>query len=1075
MRFPFERLGQRIDQVGGHIYREILAQRRWLVMPEESCSGLVPPPDDARWQLFFVGQRWGGRDQTPWAWFRREITIPEGWGGRRVALLVRLGEPGRPNYPEALAYVNSVVRQGIDQRHSLVYLGEHARVGDRYDVALEAWRGRGPGFRRFVQANLVWIDEETEAFYFDASVALEVAQSLAKEDYARVHLIDALEAAFLAVDYREPIGDGFYASVRKARKTLQREIDAIPLPPRHERICATGHAHIDLAWLWPLSQTRQKAARTFSTVLRLMERHPRYHFLASQAQLYQYIREDYPEMLDEIRRRIGEGRWEVNGGTWVEMDTNVTGGESLVRQFLYGRRFFREALGKEGDILWLPDAFGYSGALPQIIKRAGLSYFMTTKISWNQYNRFPYDTFWWKGIDGTRVLAHFVTTPCGQRFYTYNGDLSPSVVMGTWAENRSKDLTDEVLMTFGWGDGGGGPTPAMLEKGERLARFPGAPRVMLGTANDFFKRLEARVKGRRVPIWEGEIYLEYHRGTLTSQAQNKRANRKSEVLYHQDEALASVAALLGEIYPAEELHKGWELILRNQFHDILPGSSIHAVYEDSARDYARISEIGKTARDTAMRAIACHIKRAPGENVIVVFNTLGKTHTDLVEISCPVEPTKDTCPWPPALVDAETGEDAPLQHLLGKCGEHRFLMLARDVPPYGYRTYRWQSRKQAGEQKGEMCVSARGLETPYLRIALDQRGHIVSCYDKLVGREVLAQGERGNVLQVFEDKPLRFDAWDIDIFYQDKMWEIDDLSEVQVIEQGPLRVGLELRRRYRQSSIVQRYYAYAHTPRLDFETVVDWHERHMLLKAAFPVQIHSPRATYEIQFGAIERPTHWNTSWDYARFEVCGHRWADLSEGNYGVSLLNDCKYGHDIKGHVMRLTLIKCATAPDPEADQGLHRFTYSLLPHRGDWRQCTVGEAAQLNCPLLHVMVGGDGNAGEGGLPSILGLLSCDADHVVIDTVKAAEDGDGLIVRLYEAYGERGPVRLSFAHKLANVWECNLVEEDERSLPIQDNSVAFQIKPYEIRSFRARFLPSGSIWGSNVSWTRQPIEPKG
>jgi len=1050
MRFPFERLQQRIDEVGRHVYRQSIPQPQWITLPKKAATGLVPPTDDGRWQAFSVGQRWG--HEEPWTWFRREVAIPDGWDGRRVALLVRLAEPGASNYPEALAFVDGAVRQGIDRQHRLVYLGQSAKAGASYDVALEAWRGRDPDAQRFVQADLVWIDEEAEGFYYDASVALEVARSLPEEDYARTHLIAALEAAFLVVDYREPMEAAFYASVREARRRLQREMESIPLPPRHERICAVGHAHIDVAWLWPLSQSRQKAARTFSTVLRLMERYPDYHFLASQAQLYRYIQEDYPEILEGIRRRVREGRWEVNGGTWVEMDTNTTGGESLVRQFLYGRRFFQEVLGIEGDVLWLPDVVSYSGALPQIISRAGLSYFMTTKISWSQYNRFPYDTFYWQGIDGTPVLTHFVTAPCDQWFYTYNANLSPSVAMGTWAEHRSKSVTDEVLVTFGWGDGGGGPTAEMLERGRRLTQFPGAPQVVLGTANDFFKRLEARVKGRRVPTWQGELYLEYHRGTLTSQARNKRANRKSEVLYHQAEALAAAATLLGEPYPSEQLRQGWELILLNQFHDILPGSSIHEVYEDCAHDYARITQIGETVRDSAMRAIATRVKRPAGEDMVVVFNVLGRARTDLVEIRCPIESGQGDRPWPPALLDAETGQEAPLQHLLGEPGEHRFLMLARDVPAYGYRSYIWRKRGGERTQSNELKVSAKGLETPRLRVVLDQRGHIVSCYDKLAGREVLAEGARGNVLQVFEDKPLRHDAWDIDIYYQDKMWKIDDLDEIQVIEEGPLRLGLELRRRYRQSVIVQRCYAYAHTPRLDFETVVDWHERHVLLKAAFPVRVHSPRATYEIQFGSIERPTHWNTSWDYARFEVCGHRWADLSEGNYGVSLLNDCKYGHDIKGQVMRLTLIKCATTPDPEADQGLHQFTYSLLPHHGDWRQCTVDQAAQLNVPLLQLTVGGDADSGKGTLPASLGLVSCDADHVVVDTVKVAEDGDGLVVRLYEAYGQRGPARLSFALQLANVWECNLVEEDERPLPVQGNSVAFQIKPYQIVSFRVR-----------------------
>jgi alpha-mannosidase len=389
-------------------------------------------------------------------------------------------------------------------------------------------------------------------------------------------------------------------------------------------------------------------------------------------------------------------------------------------------------------------------------------------------------------------------------------------------------------------------------------------------------------------------------------------------------------------------------------------------------------------------------------------------------------------------------------------GETVALALARDVPAYGYRAYRWQPGAPATPTAG-VSASERGLENPYLRLTLDDRGQIASLYDLRADREVLAEDEVANALQAYEDKPLAHDAWDIDIFYLDKMWPIDHLAALRVIERGPLRACVEVRRDFRHSIIVQRLYAYAHTPRIDVVTEVDWHEHHILLKAAFPVAVHSPRATYEIQFGALERPTHWNTSWDYARFEVSGYRWADLSEGDYGVSLLNDCKYGHDIKGHTMRLTLIKSATAPDPEADQGLHRFTYSLYPHAGDWRTGgTVWEGAALNDPLLALApeagVPEEAPAPEATLPASLGLLSCDRDHVVVDTVKRAEDGDGLIVRLYEAYGQRGPVALSLAQAPAAVWECNLMEENEREVEVAGERLTFAIKPYEIRTFRVR-----------------------
>ncbi len=1050
MRFTIERLTKRIAEIGDQIYRQRIPQNEWTVLPEAESTRQVPSDSDPRWVPIQTGESWG-EDATPWAWFRCSVTIPTEWQGPNAALLVRLGEPNRTHYPEALAYLGGSPRQGIDRNHDLVYLSDAVKPGDTYDVALEAWRGRNYSPERFAGAELVWVDQDALAFYFDARVALEVAIALPEDDYARVHLLNALEQAFLQVDFREPLGQAFYDSLLEARDVLAKSKTEVPLPARHERVQAIGHAHIDVAWLWPLAQTRQKTARTFSTALRLMERYPDYHFISSQAQLYAFIQEDYPEMLEEIRRRAAEGRWEVNGATWVEMDTNVTGGESLVRQFLYGRRYFREVLGTEGDVLWLPDVFGYSGSLPQIIRRAGISHFMTTKISWSQYNRFPYDTFWWRGIDGTPVLTHFVTTPCGHWFYTYNGDLTPDNVLGTWRENRSKDITDQVLMTYGYGDGGGGPTAQMVEIGERLEDHPGAPRVTLGRANDFFLDLSERVCEKQVPEWVGELYLEYHRGTLTSQAQNKRANRKSEILFHQAEAASAAASLLGEPYPADDLLAGWKLILLNQFHDIIPGSSIRAVYEDSAKQYADVAGIGTRARGAALQAIASRIATPRTGAPVSVFNTQGWERTDLVTLPAP-----DSEDGPQTIVDVETGKTIQTQPIVDGKGQARVLALVREVPSYGYRTLRWQDN-QGDETTSELRVSPTEIDTPFLHITLDDAGHIVTCYDKRAKRDVLEEGEAANVLQAFEDKPLAHDAWDIDIFYQDKMWVVDQVSSIRVIEEGPVRVGLEIRRAFRHSLIVQRLYAYAHTPRVDVQTEVDWHEHHTLLKVAFPVAIHNTNATYEIQFGALERPTHWNTSWDYARFEVCGHRWADLSEGDYGASLLNDCKYGHDIRGNVMRLTLIKSATAPDPEADQGLHRFTYAFYPHSGDWRCGTVQEAAQLNDPLLAVPLTGEMPSSGEGLPPTLGLVSCDAAHVVIDTVKRAEDSDDLIVRVYEAYNQRGPVTLTFAQQLDAAWECNLMEEDETAMVPMGNRLSFDIKPYQIRTFRVRCADRG------------------
>lgn len=661
----------------------------------------------------------------------------------------------------------------------------------------------------------------------------------------------------------------------------------------------------------------------------------------------------------------------------MEADTNITGGESLIRQFLYGKRFIKEEFGLETSVVWLPDVFGYSWALPQIIKKSGMRYFMTIKLSWNQFNRFPYDTFQWRGIDGTEVLAHFIsaperttpgtsseTSPTGQYLirYTYNGLLCPRVVKGSWDNYQQKEINDELLLAFGWGDGGGGPTKEMLEAARAMENLPGLPRVELGTAESYFARLEKRLEGKNVPVWDGELYLEYHRGTYTSQGHNKRANRKAEVLYHNAEWLSAVRSLLTGDHPSAELREGWELILLNQFHDILPGSSIHEVYEDSRKDYERIRGIGEKALNDAQEAIVRYVAgMGAGDQGsregVVVFNPISWERSDLVELLWPER-------WQGRVFVDEDGQVMPLQ-IVERDGVKTALLEARGVPLLGYKVFflaerDGKSQRGAGEDVAEaaakdaaqddIIVTPEHLENRFYRIRLNRRGQVVSLYDKRSGREVLARGARANVFQVFEDKPLAFDAWDIDIYYQEKMREIEDLVDAKVEEAGRLRGTLSLKWRFFDSTIAQRIVLYGHSPRIDFQTVIDWHERQTLLKVAFPVNVRATKVTYDIQFGNIERPRHWNTSWDLARFEFVGHKWVDLSEGNYGVALLNDCKYGHDVKDNVLRLTLVKSAVSPDPEADKGEHVFTYSLLPHEGGWREGDVArEAYALNSPLL------------------------------------------------------------------------------------------------------------------------------
>jgi len=1004
---------------------------------------VTPDVDDGDWPVIAPNACWGelGQDFT----LRTTFTVPTDWQAP-VELLLPIGNACQFVRPEALAYIDGYAYQGINAHHQEILLSPRWRDGATHVLALHGWFGikNAPGLMG--QPEIVQIHEPTRDFVAAARVALGVLKEVDEHDPTRARLLNALDEAFRQLDLREPFGDGFYESVTAAQQALDEGLAAAG-PHLAVDVIAVGHAHLDVAWLWPVSQTRHKAARTFSSILRLMEQFPDFHFTQSQPQIYQYIAEDQPDIFEQVRARVAEGRWEVTGGMWVEADCNVTGAESLVRQLLLGRSYFRQHFGDaEAPILWLPDTFGYPWTLPQLIKQAGLKYFMTTKLSWNQYNRLPYDSFWWQGLDGTRALTYFVTTPdVGEGQYnTYSGDLSPRLVIGTWRNYQQKEAHTELLTAFGWGDGGGGPTREMLENGRRMANHPGAPRVRLGTAGEFFQNLEAQA-GARLPVWNGELYLEYHRGTYTSQARVKHANRKSEFLLHDAEFLAAWAALVTDYeYPHAELTRAWELLCLNQFHDIIPGSSIGQVYEDSIRDYEAIRAIGEHVREASLAALAPLLPEAA---VIMAVNptSFGGRHVGTLPERLAEKQT---------LIELASGES-----LLTQPVDDGTLVEVPHVASYGLVTLGIGDTPppspnfppRIGGDRGGAMLTARllsggaVLENDALRVEFDAAGDITRLFDKTAGREVLPSAQRANVFQAFEDRPLGWDAWDIDIFYDDKQWTAEPAHCLSVIETGPLRVGLEVRRRLLNSEIVQRVYLYRGSRRLDFDTRVDWQERHVLLKVAFPVDVLSPLATYDIQWGNVQRPTHRNTSWDWARFETVAHKWVDLSEGNYGVSLLNDCKYGHDIHDNIIRLTLLRGPTYPDPNADQGEHHFTYSLLPHRGDWRTGTVPAAYLLNDPLIVCVV----SSGAGGSPAH-SLVAVDAPNVVIETVKQAEDGQGMIVRLYECQRQRGHVTLTTDFSLVGAWRTNLLEENQEQVEVEGDHLQVTIEPYQILTFR-------------------------
>jgi len=1044
---------ERIERLLKDLQRAIYSDREPIdaYRMSEDCTGVSSADglDDGGWKDYRCGELWGGYDRH--RWFKTEVIIPERFGDKKVIFRISTGREGEWDAlnPQFLFCLDGKLVQGLDVNHREVVISEAAKGGRRCSIAMLAYSGLyETGF--ILHTELCVLDKAVEDLYYNLMVPLSASKLLDELDDNRVRTLVRLGKAADMLDMRKLYSEGFYSSVAAANEYLEREFysgrnNNCPV------VTAVGHTHIDIAWLWTIGQTREKAARSFSTVLRLMEQYPEYSFMSSQPQLYEYIKEDHPGMYEEIKSRIMEGRWEADGAMWLEADCNIPSGESLVRQLLFGKRFFKEEFGVESRSLWLPDVFGYSAALPQIMKKSGIDYFVTTKISWNQFNMMPNDTFLWKGIDGSEVLAYFVTTcnynksqgegiTFSDRFSktTYTGIINANQVLGTWKRYQNKDISEETMMLYGYGDGGGGPTKEMLENARRLSYgIPGLPRLQLGSHSSFLDRLYERViDSRELPRWAGELYLEYHRGTYTSMARNKWYNRKSELLYQDAELLSVMGMLIGHDYPAAELKRGWKTLLLNQFHDIIPGSSIKEVYDESHRQYEDIMKSGHDMVRKAVDKITGSVDLK--QQSVIVFNTLSYDRDDLVELDIPegIEVK--------GILDHEGNPEDVQVFDEGR----KLLFFAREVPSKGYRAYSLADRSK---ESGACSVyEDRVYENSFFRLCFDEAFNIISLYDKENSREVLRSGERANVLQAFEDRPMNWENWDIDIYYKRKLWEVNDLVSAELAENGPLRSCIRLERRFCDSRIEQYIYLYRDIPRIDFRNRVDWKEKNILLKAAFPVAVNANRATYEIQYGNVERETHNNTSWDVAKFEVCAHKWADLSEGAYGVSLLNDCKYGYDIEDGVMRLTLIKSGTYPNPEADLGQHEFTYSLYPHKGTWREAdTVPMAYNLNVPMRAVLE----EAHPGRLDSAYSLLSLDRDNCMVEAVKKAEEGDGVIIRLYEYKNMREAVGMTFGKEIEVCYECDLMECNEKEVEVSRNSISFEILPYEIKTFKVRF----------------------
>lgn len=991
---------------------------------------------DVEWKDFdSKTMHWYGPDRH--YWFKAVYKVPQELDGKRFWLHIatQINEWDDAKNPQFLLFVNGVAVQGVDMNHKDVLMQEEARAGEELVLELQAYTGiLHNEFSLFVKA--MEQDALITKLYYDLKVPLSAmlieqqgaVPRMDPDDKNRMDILEILNTAVNFLDLRTPYSEEFYTTLKEASDYIDKALYTDMAGYQDVIATCIGHTHIDVAWWWTVEQTREKTGRSFATVLKLMEEYPNYKFMSSQPQLYMFLKERYPELYAKVKERVKEGRWEPEGGMWVESDTNLTSGESLVRQFMHGKRFFKEEFGVDNRILWLPDVFGYTGALPQIMKKCGIDYFMTTKLAWNQINKVPYDTMRWRGIDGTEVLTHLITTlgvgqPVENFFTTYNGSLHPDAIMGGWMRYQNKDINNDILISYGYGDGGGGPTREMLETSIRMEKgVKGIPKVRQEFAGVYFDELKERVQdNKRLPVWEGELYFEYHRGTLTSMARNKRSNRKTE-LGLMDLELLGVMAGNRVDYPVEQLDAMWKKTLINQFHDILPGSSIHQVYEVTKEEYAELKESIDKLSAERMKAIA-----GDGDG-IMIMNTTGICRDDVVYLGeCGAD----------YLTDGE-GRMYPLQNTPDGA-----VAFVRNIPSKGYKRFRKgvYRAEQARKEGAFVLRNQQTLETPFYIVRLDGNGEFESIYDKENDREIVQPGKTLNSFCMYEDKPIYYDNWDVDIFYTEKSWKVDGVESMEWTELGSVRAVLEITRKASRSTITQKIIFYADQKRIEFQTHVDWKEHQTLLKVHFPVAVHTDEATFDIQFGNLTRKVHTNTSWDEARFESCGQKWIDLSEGHYGVSLLNDCKYGHSVKDGNMALTLIKSGIEPNPTTDQEEHDFTYALYPHAETWRAAgTVAEAYKLNQPLRVQL-----QAQEGGKDNV-SLASVDASNVVLETIKKSEDKEGIVVRMYESENAYTRAKVTVDADYTRAYVCNLLEEVEQEAEVKGREISVVLKPYEV-----------------------------
>jgi alpha-mannosidase len=1046
----------------------------WHIHTADLSHGEDPALDTADWLSVKVGEYWDGS-----RWLTRKFEVPAFLGGyslqgARLSLDLHVSSD---DAIQVSVFANrSMVSRTDEDGQVPIVLVENAQPGQTFEFAVRVIDSGGGGCCGGSATRLEHADIRIEPAPSRPDPALMRLEILSAEPLivaytdGQAERREQLDAAVNAIDVGAlDRGDqaGFDASLRQA----QRHLEVLRPYMNQFRVAAVGNSHIDMAWLWPWTETVEVVRNTFGTALELMREYPDFKFTASTAQAYVWMEEKYPTMFQEIQQRVKEGRWEVVGGMWVEPDLNMPDGESLVRQILYGKRYFQEKFGVNINIGWNPDSFGYNWQLPQIYKRSGIDYFVTQKLLWaSEFTRFPYRLFWWESPDGSRVLTYFPSD--------YANDMDPlkmsrdSATYGPmlWNYNGGTNSAPpdglDTMYLYGVGDHGGGPTRLDLDTALRWQKGSlSFPQINFSTAAEYFASLEKNKDALKVPTWDGELYFQYHRGVQTSQSEEKKGNRKSEVLILNAEKLASIESLFGGAYPQMDFDDAWKNILFNQFHDILPGSGIRINYVDAARKYA---QTGRVSRDVIAGALTDLEARVNSSGVgVLVFNPLSWTRTDEVEVEVQFPKAVSG-----VMAADSDGKILPSEVLRidPQTNRVKLRILAENIPATGYSLIRLIPAGAPLARKAKqpfLAAAADSLENDFIRLKVDPKtGCITSLVDKRSNTDALAppvtsegspaaspDGQPcGNLLQAFVDKPKHWDAWNIDADFVKQHTDLLPADEVKLIENSPLRAVIRVRHHFQNSTFVQDLTMYPGVDRVDVHMQADWHEKHILLKVAFPLSARNDQATFEIPYGSVQRPTTRRTPAEKAQFEVPALRWADISDATHGFSLLNDSKYGYDAKDNILRLSLLRSPTWPDPNTDQGLHEFTYSLYPHSDTWREAlTVRQGYELNYPLLAVAA----SQHIGPLPARGSFFDAAEDNVVITAIKKDVDDNALIVRYFEWAGKEGDVHIHLPRPAAAAWETNLMETIESPVALDSSRtmVTIPTKPYEIKTIKVQF----------------------